>query len=53
MRIKEAIDVHMVEYDSSEDSLKPRGIRIRALHLFELGELNFNIMIADTVALSS
>ena len=51
MRIKEAIYVHMVEYDSSKDSVKPRGIRIRALHQFELGELKFNIIIADTVAL--
>ena len=51
MRIKEAMDVHMVEYDSSEDSVKPKGIRIRALHQFELDELKFNIIIVDTVTL--
>ena len=39
MRIKEAIDVHMVEYDSSEDNVKTRCIRIRALHHLELVEL--------------
>ena len=34
----------MVEHDSSQDSVKPRGIRIRALHQFQLSNLKFNII---------